>query len=453
MVIAENVGPNVVVASISEGMSKSKIPVQQKAALQILLRLVTEFGANSLDLKSLFVYLKSDQALTNTHVDVKTQAIEVISSLHRQIGPIIRQLVVQSGLNDLLTKSVEEAIAASPYDPQLAARYAPVPQSTPSTSPMNPLPALKQPSVSLSDLVEKADITKEVTGIMKGLRDTEGKDSWKHRQQSILELTSLLSKRIRIVNNTAVSEIASVLKDRLSESNLNLKAKVIECIGQLATALGDEISQYSSLSSELLRCVSDSNKNVSEALYSTLTKWVVHDNQPSSQSLNILIPLFPSALKSIKSRYSVLHWLNQFLHLGESKTLIVLIPSLLDCLVDRVKEVRDEALHSFQIVIPKCGRSAVEDRIQNRKPAEIQSIHAALEPLYQSSHTESVPPPSTSVESNPSDKETRLRSLASRPGARVLGKRPGGGLAATMKRQAVSSIPKPQALSRKYQKK
>ena len=170
MVIAENVGPNVVVASISEGMSKSKIPVQQKAALQILLRLVTEFGANSLDLKSLFVYLKSDQALTNTHVDVKTQAIEVISSLHRQIGPIIRQLVVQSGLNDLLTKSVEEAIAASPYDPQLAARYAPVPQSTPSTSPMNPLPALKQPSVSLSDLVEKADITKEVTGIMKGYR-------------------------------------------------------------------------------------------------------------------------------------------------------------------------------------------------------------------------------------------------------------------------------------------
>lgn len=129
--------------------------------------------------------------------------------------------------------------------------------------------------------------------------------------------------------------------------------------------------------------------------------------------------------------------------MGESKTLIVLIPSLLDCLVDRVKEVRDEALHSFQIVIPKCGRSAVEDRIQNRKPAEIQSIHAALEPLYQSSHTESVPPPSTSVESNPSDKETRLRSLASRPGARVLGKRPGGGLAATMKRQAVSSIPKP----------
>lgn len=449
MVIAENVGPNVVVASISEGMSKSKIPVQQKAALQIFLRLVTEFGANSLDLKSLFTYLKSEQALANSHVEVKTQAIEVISNLHRQIGPVVRQLVLQSGLNELLKKSVEEALDAAPFDPQLAARYAtdnqPVAPSSANSS--SPLPS-SLPTVSLSDLVEKADLTKEISGILKGLNDVDGKDSWKRRQQSVLDLTALLARKMRIMNNGATSELASVLKDRISESNLNLKAKVIECVGQLAESLGDDINQYPGLLSELLRCVNDSNRNVSDALYSTLTKWVVHDNQPSAQSLNILVSLLPSAFKSVKSRNALLHWLNEYLLLAEPKPLMNLIPSLLDCLVDRVKEVRDGALKAFQIVIPKCGRGAIDDRMRGRKPAEIQTIQSALEPLYQTFQSEVTPPTSTTsaspkADQDSSDKNSRLRSLASRPGARVLGKRPGGGLTATMKRQAVSSIPKP----------
>ena len=70
MVLGEGACPSVVVDALTEGMQKSKVPVQQKAAVSILLRLVNEFGAFSLDLKVLFAYIKSDQCLLNSHVEV-----------------------------------------------------------------------------------------------------------------------------------------------------------------------------------------------------------------------------------------------------------------------------------------------------------------------------------------------------------------------------------------------
>ena len=80
--------------------------------------------------------------------------------------------------------------------------------------------------------------------ILRNLQATGSKDSWKDRQEGVIQLTSLLSCKQPILNTPAVGETISILKDRLSETNINLRTKVVQCLGEMATALGGEVQKY-----------------------------------------------------------------------------------------------------------------------------------------------------------------------------------------------------------------
>ena len=243
MVLGEGAGPSVVVDALTEGMQKSKVPVQQKAAVSILLRLVNEFGAFSLDLKVLFAYIKSDQCLLNSHVEVKNQAVELLRVLYQQLGAVVRSLIEQSGISDLLKKTVMDALDGVAFDATAAAAYAsrPVATAAAATAQAGQLTPSVQTAavqtaaphtVSLQDLIERQDITAEVGPLLKKLAATEGKEAWKERQQGVLELTALLKKKVRVENNAAMGEVMVALKNRLGETNLNLRAKVLLCLSQ-----------------------------------------------------------------------------------------------------------------------------------------------------------------------------------------------------------------------------
>ena len=351
MLLAEGAGPHVVIESISEGMQKSKVPLQQKAALSILLRLVNEFGAFALDLKLLFSYIKSDQCLLNSHVEVKNQAIEVLCVLYKQLGAVVRSLVEQSGISDLLKKSVMDSLDAVAYDPSAAAAYSAVSSAT-SSATSNAGGAVAQTAsgsaqgagvappavISMNDLIEPQDISGEVRPLLKKLATVEGKEAWKERQQGVLELTALLKQKVRVVNNAAVAEVVSALKQRLGETNLNLRAKVLLCISQLSEALGGEVVRYNTtLLPDVLKLSNDSNKNVVEALYTLLTHWVSHDNDRTAAYLNSVLPFCGVALKQSKSRGPFLLWLTPYMPLCESRSLQPILNDLLDCLLDKAK--------------------------------------------------------------------------------------------------------------------
>lgn len=139
----------------------------------------------------------------------------------------------------------------------------------------------------------------------------------------MLELTALLKKKVRVENNAAMGEVMIALKNRLGETNLNLRAKVLLCLSQAAEALGGEVTQYSaSVLSEALKLATDSNKNVSEALYTLLTHWVEHQDGRTAAYLSSSAPaLRAMALKQSKSRAPFLRWLTPLLPLCESRAL------------------------------------------------------------------------------------------------------------------------------------
>lgn len=107
-----------------------------------------------------------------------------------------------------------------------------------------------------------------MTPLLRDLRVTGEKDSWKIRQEAILQLTTLLTKKQPIIDSTSVSELVVALKDRLFETNLNLRTKVIQCIGGVASALGLGIQRYTVvLIPELMKLSGDSKASVVTALY------------------------------------------------------------------------------------------------------------------------------------------------------------------------------------------
>ena len=468
MVLGEGAGPSVVVDALTEGMQKSKVPVQQKAAVSILLRLVNEFGAFSLDLKVLFAYIKSDQCLLNSHVEVKNQAVELLRVLYQQLGAVVRSLIEQSGISDLLKKTVMDALDGVAFDATAAAVYASRPvaaaaaataqagQLTPSVQTAAVQTAAAPQAMSLQDLIERQDITAEAGPLLKKLATTEGKEAWKERQQGVLELTALLKKKVRVENNAAMGEVMIALKNRLGETNLNLRAKVLLCLSQAAEALGGEVTQYSaSVLSEALKLATDSNKNVSEALYTLLTHWVEHQDGRTAAYLSSVLPLCAPALKQSKSRAPFLRWLTPLLPLCDSRALQPLLGELLSCALDKAKDVRALITPLLPALCQKCGRLLVEQCYAGRKPAEVASLKAVLDPILagcpdkaQSSRhaapAVAAPVAAVAAEKEKEAGETKLTTerraaLANRPGARVLAKR---STTASLKRSAVSSIPK-----------
>lgn len=103
--------------------------------------------------------------------------------------------------------------------------------------------------------------------LLRGLRATEGKESWKTRQEAVEALLQLVERKRVLVNNKAVGELLAALKLRLTEANLNLRAKVLLCIAAVARALGREVVSYTSLLlPELMKLCGETKQNVVDAL-------------------------------------------------------------------------------------------------------------------------------------------------------------------------------------------
>ena len=86
------------------------------------------------------------------------------------------------------------------------------------------------------------------------------------RQEAVAKLTTLLANK-QIVNTPAVAELAGALKDRLGETNLNLRARVVQCIDALVKALNGQAVEFAALLlPELLKLTGDSKSSVVDAV-------------------------------------------------------------------------------------------------------------------------------------------------------------------------------------------
>lgn len=104
-------------------------------------------------------------------MDVREKAIDLICVLYQQLGEIVQTIIEQGDLNELLLKKVTERLKTTSYkiclvmidryDPSLSKQYTQT--STPAASTQASVQvSVQPPAISLSDLIEQADVTSEV---------------------------------------------------------------------------------------------------------------------------------------------------------------------------------------------------------------------------------------------------------------------------------------------------
>lgn len=277
-----------------------------------------------------------------------------------------------------------------------------------------------------------------------------GKDSWKERQEGIQRVTELMEKKKRVVNNKAIADLVLILKERISEVNLNLRAKVLTCIEQVIRAVGADGIEYASvLFPDMLRLSGEAKQNIISALFSALTAWVEVDPTQKESRFNVLGQYLSIGLKPPKGRLSLLTWLSGYASLIDSKTASLLSNTLLDCLTDKAAPVRNQALSILEVIAIQCPRSVMEQNLKGRPSPDVSALRQIFDQIYGDAPVPQQRPSdsstSTTRESDPNriEAERRIHSLANRPNARVLVKpKAGEGFKARFS-NVKSSIPKP----------
>lgn len=174
-----------------------------------------------------------------------------------------------------------------------------------------------------------------------------------------------------------------------------------------------------------------------------MTNWVNHP--PATSALfNSVVPFLPQGFKAVKGRLGLLRWVNNYRQILEAKQASLLISSIMDCLTDRVSNVRIEAMKTVEILAKLCPSEDFEKAMKDRPSPDVRSLRNILETLVGPSVSQRVSATSDSAPSaQPSELEQRKKALAMRPGVRILTKpKAGEGLKARYS-NAKSSIPKP----------
>ena len=269
-------------------------------------------------------------------------------------------------------------------------------------------------------------------------------------------VTELMERKRRVVNNKAIGELMGVLKERLTETNLNLRAKVLVCIDRVVHAIGGAAVEYASvLLPSMLRLCGEAKQNVVDALIAALTTWVETDDTQRELMFNSIGSYLSVGLKIPKGRLVLLTWMNKFTSLMNAKTVAAIASDLLDCLTDKVAAVRMQAQLVLETAAKLCPRSTLEQFFKGRPSPDISALRQIFDLVYASAHPSETPqtpqePNRPSEASKPSvepepltEAEKRAQSLANRSRVRVLRKpKSGEGYKARFS-NVKSSIPKP----------
>ena len=227
---------------------------------------------------------------------------------------------------------------------------------------------------------------------------------------------------------------------------------MIQAIGLIANRVGVEIQQYSHIIiPEVVKNVNDTKQQVVDSTFTTLSRWIIHQDKVQPSILLPILPYFSTAIKTSKSRYRVLQWFLDTIPSCEGKDIRPIIPIVLDGLLDKAKETRTVATSLLSMILTKWSNEAFLKEAAKRRPIDASQLKTMIlsmspqTPSFDSIDDTSVVTPTTANSTKPTDLTgQRRQSLAKRSGAQVLHKRKLGPDGKPIQKFNVqSSIPKP----------
>ena len=412
--------PSEVLARVSTAIDAAKSPLAHEHTLSWFKTFLVEFGVMSLGqgLADVTPWLIEESAATNPKI--KKEVSSIFAELHRQLGPTFRALALQlcQGYNkDMLELCFEN----NPYDPNEAtierARRSIVESDEGPVGDM----VLDVPKTDLSSVLKE--------GIIERLKEKEGKTSWKIRKEAIEEVLSVLKNCSTLVDASSqpkmkfLVDMAKALKDRLVDTQINLRPLAARTMGELLANL-DKSSQEKigkiAFPPLLFSAINDIKKPMRDAATDAMQCGVKTSNlegsQPNIDALVVLFSAFSEGFNENATRATgmgdILVYLQKHVQdlpdfmpisltvshtLGEKFS-----ASLVECLTSSKSEIRSSAL----ALIEKCIDNNVitfavcNQCLDKMKPAKQRTVGPMLAKLGTLSEKENLP--SSSATRSPS---------------------------------------------------
>ncbi|CED83658.1 Microtubule-associated protein [Phaffia rhodozyma] len=397
---AEKLSLGFVLEQAFEPMTKAKSPKTQADAIAWVNSTLTDFGIAGIALRDLIEFLKN--GLKSSNAAVRAAATKAIVTVKIFVGSTVSTFL--DDLNPQLLTTINNEFA------KVEGQTAPEPTRFSA--------GLVEASSSqgkgggggggdpLDQLVPRADLDKLISGtsIIADLKNA----NWKSRKEGAETLLGILQANTRL--KPGMGEIGSMLKGRLTDTNIMVKLLSLDCIGRIAKGMGKPFEKFAKMFVvPVCAILADQKVSTRGAAANTLT-----DISTASGGLDGLMSSFATSMENPNPllRSTLLAWLTTWFqeHGTASSDITPLTSPLIACLEDRSPDVRKTAAALLPIVIGAVGYEYAMEQVSSLKPAMRQTVI----PLIQAARgSASAPAPTTTTASAPSKVATTAAKPAS----------------------------------------
>ena len=235
-------------------IGKVKSPIPHEALLKWHQDVCVDFGAAALGqgVNTVVPWILKEAESSN--IKVRKMAMRLVGELHSQLGPVFKALILSGDLSSAVKTLVESGIDASPYDPASSttarAKSSICGNGASRDSATDPSNGERRGPAALGGIeIPKMDLIDALPDdCVERMGSKEGKTAWKHRKQALEDVGAALEKCSGLISTSpqtlyaGLVELVRAMKDRLSDSQSNLKPIAAKNIGSLLSRC-DRVAQ------------------------------------------------------------------------------------------------------------------------------------------------------------------------------------------------------------------
>ncbi len=316
----------------------------------------------------------------NTNVKMREASTKLLGLMYSRSGPPLR-LMLPGGLNASIQSALDAEFNKIGFDQSSTTALKPARETKAGVETPNSGGGGKGGGNGFE--IPRKDIASVLQGgYLKTLGLTKGKDAWKVRKAVIEDIIAACkASGQHIEANRAAAGVIKGLKERLSDSQSNLKPLAASAIAKVMVSLPtDAAPKFCRLFHEaLLGCVSDNKKLMREAAISALNQILAAHRQHIMEQF--VAPL-TVALGSCIGRTELMGWLSKHSHLIQPvERAAVLVKPLLICLQDKSASVRQASEDCLASIVAAGGASPSQIHVAARdfQPATLRAMKASLQ--------------------------------------------------------------------------
>ncbi|PRW20522.1 microtubule associated isoform A [Chlorella sorokiniana] len=365
--LSEAVGPQFVMAELHKRAAANKNPKVLAEALGWIAEAVPEFGLGACDVKAIIEWMKAD--LGSPNAPVRTKAMEVLGKCHAQLGPSLVDFL--EGLKPAQLMALEEHFRQNPLTQVVPTRKVRSKKKGGAAAAAAGAGGGAAAAVAAAgeeheeeeeggglnpdDLLPRTDIS---GGITPALLSMISSSNWKERNAGVDQVIQLLAEAAgRIQPN--VGELFPALKGRMTDSNRNLAAKVLQLLGDIARAMGPPFDKGARpVLFPAVANLSDNKKQVRDGVLYMLDAWI------DVSSAATLFPAVAEATANPKciadGKVAGLQWLTKVVAEGKGKKgADAALRAAAVGMADKAVGVRDAGAALLNELLGQLGQEAV----------------------------------------------------------------------------------------------